>query len=524
MIVLARRSRDYNNDSMTDLARNDGMKKDILLIHPGDQTKTYQDLAGAFTAIAPPVWLTLIADFLRREDFDVAIYDSNVEGWSSRTAHDLLYRFNPELVVIMAYGHNPSASTQTMPAAIATAKDIKAANPSLPLAVGGLHPTVLPERTLMETSADFIVKGEAVHPIRSLLEYLKGRRTRSELVGVCARARDGTYWNQPPAEPIKDLDHTLRGYAWDLLPSLKMYRAHNSHTIQYFRHSTRPDFADVRSPYAVLYTSLGCPYRCAFCCINALFGRPGIRYWGLDTVMGWIDELAQQHHVKHIRLDDELFVLDPRRVEHFCDMLIERKYDLNLWVYARVDTISRSLLKRMRSAGIQWICLGIEAGNDDVRRRVNKKIGRDVEEIRAIIRDHDINVLGNYMFGLPGDTESTMQQTLDLAIQLNCEFANFYCAMAYPGSKLYEEWSARAPAELPETWHGFSQHSYESKPLPTDHLSAAQVLAFRDRAFHAYFTSPAYLTMIREKFGPVAEQHIQQMTSIRLQRKLLENR
>ena len=62
-----------------------------------------------------------------------------------------------------------------------------------------------------------------------------------------------------------------------------------------------------------------------------------------------------------------------------------------------------------------------------------------------------------------------MQQTLDLALDLNCEFANFYSAMAYPGSPLYEQ-ALRLGWRLPDTWSGYSQHAVDTLPLPTNHL------------------------------------------------------
>jgi hypothetical protein len=115
-----------------------------------------------------------------------------------------------------------------------------------------------------------------------------------------------------------------------------------------------------------------------------------------------------------------------------------------------------------------------------------------------------------------------MQETLHMAIELNCEFANFYSAMAYPGSKLYEI-AVKERWQLPDEWHGFSQHSYEMLPLPTKHISAQEGLKFRDDAFHTYFGTPAYLEMIERKFGKKVKEHIQVMTRTRLKRKVLEN-
>jgi radical SAM superfamily enzyme YgiQ (UPF0313 family) len=134
------------------------------------------------------------------------------------------------------------------------------------------------------------------------------------------------------------------------------------------------------------------------------------------------------------------------------------------------------------------------------------------------VRAAGIRVIGNYIFGLPEDDLESMRKTLDLALELNCEFANFYCAMAYPGSALYE----RALAErwpLPASWSGYSQHSVDSLPLPTRHLPAAEVLRFRDEAFHTYFASPRYLALAEAKFGADTVREIREMASQRLERR-----
>src|SRR5207245_3659724 len=120
---------------------------------------------------------------------------------------------------------------------------------------------------------------------------------------------------------------------------------------------------------------------------------------------------------------------------------------------------------------------------------------QDIVDIVKAIQAAGINVIGNFIFGLPDDTFDTMRQTLDLAKALNCEFANFYSAMAYPGSPLYNM-AVRNGWELPEFWSGFSQHSYDCKPLPTERVSSAEVLRFRDNAFHEYFKYTIYHKMV----------------------------
>lgn len=495
----------------------------ILFIHPGNHKKTYQELSGLYSAVAPPVWTALLADYVRSQGIECAIYDTNVYGWSQTQCKDMLEKHNPELIVMMVYGHNPSASTQTMPVASAIASDIKSFNNDLPLAMGGLHPSALPEKTLNEESCDYVLRGEGAIPIYNLYSYINGNLPRSKLGGVSYFEKSGSFFDGglPPMTEV--LDSTYQSYAFDLLPSLNSYRAHNSHCFQDFEKSNEPGFMDVRSPYFVLYTSLGCPYHCTYCCINSLFGKPRIRYWNLETVIEWIDVLVMKYRIKNIRLDDELFILSPKRVERFCDMLIERGYNLNLWAYARVDTINTPLLKKMKRAGLNWLCLGIEAGAAKVRDNVGKIINKDIFNTVRTIQKNDIYVLGNFMFGLPEDNLETMRTTLEAAIRLRCEFVNFNCTMAYPGSQLYDQCIKTAPDKLPDSWDGYTQHGYETQPLPTKYLTSEQVLKFRDEAFIQYYSDTEYLNFMRQRFGNKTADHIIDMTRIRLKRKILGN-
>ena len=183
------------------------------------------------------------------------------------------------------------------------------------------------------------------------------------------------------------------------------------------------------------------------------------------------------------------------------------------------DTVKESMLEKLKRAGFNWLGIGVESASERVRDDVQKGFGQEqVYKTLEAVRSAGINVGANYIFGLPEDDLETMQQTLDLALELNTEWVNFYCTMAYPGSPLYhlalkEKWP------LPGHWSGYSQHSVDSLPLPTKHLPACEVLRFRDRAFQSYFNNPNYLEMIQRKFGPDTVEHIREMASHNLERR-----
>jgi anaerobic magnesium-protoporphyrin IX monomethyl ester cyclase len=485
-------------------------KTDIVLINPGDKKQVYQGLGIDMAAVEPPYWIAAIAGYLRGKGFRTAVIDSNAENLSPEETAVRVKGTGALLAAVIVYGSQPSASTQNMTAAGKICRALKST--SAKVAAGGLHPTALPGRTLEELEIDFVIEGEGPYTLERLLNVLReGSSDYSAVPGLWYFSPEGIK-NNPPPPLIVNLDQELPTGAWDLLP-MGAYRAHNWHCFDDVEH---------RSPYAAIYTSLGCPYNCVFCCINALFGKPGIRYRSPKAVLDEIGVLHEKYGVKNLKIADELFIFKEDHYMPIVEGLIERKYPVNIWAYARVDTVHEETLGRLKKAGINWLALGIESADPGVRESARKKmLAKDINSVVAAIQGAGIRVIGNFMFGLPDDTQRTMQETLKLAMELNCEFVNFYCAMAYPGSRLYDI-AADQGWELPKEWHGFSQHSYEMLPLPTKHLRADEVLRFRDEAFHAYFKNPRYLDMIVRKFGPAVKEHIGRMTATRLRRRILD--
>ncbi|MBC8338821.1 MAG: cobalamin B12-binding domain-containing protein [Alphaproteobacteria bacterium] len=498
---------------MTENQSADSGLLDLLLINPGGREKIYQELGSDLSAVEPPLWCRLIAGYVRDRDFSVAILDSEALNLDPDAIAEHVRAANPRLVGMIVFGHQPSASTQQMVGAGAACRTIKEHSPDIPVIMVGGHVSALPERTLEEEAVDFVCKGEGPVTVVQLLEALKAGETEDfSTVEGLVWMQDGAPAVNPAAPLIQSLEQDLHGNAWDLLP-MEKYRAHNWQCF---------GDLDSREPYASIYTSLGCPYQCVFCCINAPFDVNRYRMRHPQTVVSEIAFLHDTFGVKTFKIIDEMFVLNQRHVNDICGLLIEKDLDLNIWAYARVDTVKPDTLEKLRRAGIRWLALGIESGSAHVRDGAEKAFSQ--EDILAIVRDIQkagIHVIGNFIFGLPDDDLDTMQQTLDLAKELNCEFVNFYSAMAYPGSPLYTQ-AVAGGLPLPEHWSGYSQHSYDCQPLPTEHLSAAQVLQFRDDAFHDYFTNSRYLDMVTQLYGWETRRHIEDMASHRLKRKILE--
>ncbi|MFH1957668.1 MAG: radical SAM protein [bacterium] len=467
-------------------------------------------MSDTLAGIEPPVWCGLKASFIRDKGYKVRIIDADAEGWAPEYTVEKIIEIRPLLTEIVVVGTNPSASsTPKMSGVRNLLNALKDREPQIKTVLSGLHPSALPERTLQEERTDFVCQGEGFYTTLKLIEILKAGKEPADykIEGLWFK-KDGEIVSISPAPCIKSLDE-LPVVAWDLLP-MEKYRAHNWHCFDDLEH---------RSPYAVIYTSLDCPFNCSYCPIHAFYGEPDIQYRSPEKVVEEIDLLVQKYNVKNIKFMDELFVIREDRVNRICDLIIEREYKLNIWVYARIDTMRESLLAKMKKAGINWIAYGIESASEIVRRGVSKKIkSKKIKKIIEMTRDAGINMIGNFIFGLPDDNLETMRETLNMAKEFNFEYVNFYVCMAYPGSKLYEE-VIKNGLKLPETWDGFGQYSHNCLPLPTKYLKAEEVLRFRDNAFKEYFSNPVYLDMINKKFGSNVVEHLKKMLKHKIKRR-----
>ena len=507
---------------------------DCLFINPGNAKGLYQELANRFSTIEPPTWALLLAKSCQTRGHQVGILDTNAEHLTDEESLERIRALNPRVLVFVVYGQNVNAGTTSMSGAVRLSKFLKAAGVAIPIAFVGSYLQALPMKAIRdESSIDFAFVNEGVYALWNLLAAPAiDVHDLGWLKGIVWR-RHGEAVMNPPEKlvPQERMDKDLPGYAWDLLPKKEkpfdLYRSPHWHAGYIEAH---------RTPYATLQTQIGCMFKCNFCMINSInrdddaeigvaANYSGMRYWSPETVIGWFDELVRLG-VDTIRVVDEMFLLNRKYYVPLCEMLRDRGYGkhLRLWSYSRVDTVSNpEILKLVRDAGFRWLCLGIEAANRNVRLEVSKGKFQDVDIRKVVQQIHDagIEVLANYIVGLPGETRETMQETLDLSLELCTSGWNCYAAMALPGSGLYKS-AVEKGIELPSTYEAFGFHSYDCLPMRNENLTAAQLLKFRDDAFHTYHTNPAVLARVERIFGAEAAANMRDMTKIRLKRRLVE--
>lgn len=485
---------------------------DLLLVFPNNRKRAYGELGVDIAGIIPPVQSGMTAAYLRERGYTVKILDADALEWlPDRVAREVA-ELQPRLVMVST-DHVNSGDVTKMAAAGETARAIHAGAPGVPVLMDGVVPTAYPTWMLQDEGADYVCQGEPYEPIVKLVEKLKtegdgARVADREIPGIWARYGDEIVASTraPMFHNVDNLPMT----AWDLMPP-QNYRAYHWHCFHRL---------EQRSPYACLFTNLGCPYGCTFCSVNVVAGGPNFRTHSTDYVMKELEVLKKVYNVTNVRFLDNVFTIREDLVDELCDKIIASGMEFNIYVYSRVECVrSLELLKKMHKAGIRWICYGIEAAHERVRAAVDKPSNPEVIT-RALewTREAGIWILGNFIFGLPEDDLESMQMTLDMAKDFNFEWTNFYCAMAYPGTKLYDEVKA-AGGDLPKEWSGYGQLSPDAQPLATSYLTSKEILAFRDQAFIEYNSNPRYLNMLEKTFGREARDYVLRI----LEHKLVRN-
>tara|TARA_Y100000590_G_scaffold377367_1_gene443564 strand:+ start:1 stop:1254 length:1254 start_codon:yes stop_codon:yes gene_type:complete len=409
------------------------------------------------------------------------------------------------------------------------AQELKKNYSNIKIGFIGSHVSALPNEVIKLEYVDFAFINEGVMALLALLETnLKDHLEK--IPGIWFKDKEGNPTKSRIGKIIETqlMDKIMPGYAWDLLPKknnkLDLYRAHFWHSN--FLHENR-------TPFAAIYTSLGCQFACNFCMINIVnrtqhdenisaANSKGMRFWSPKLILNEFEKLWE-YGVRTLRISDEMFFLNKKYYVPILQGLIDRNLKFNLWAYARVDTVRKDQLELFKKAGVNWLALGIESGNQSVRVEIDKGRFKQVN-IREVVKDikaSGINVLGNYIFGFPDDNMDTMNETLDLALELQCEHSNFYSAQALPGSPLYllakkNKW------DIPEKYEEFAFLSYKCKPLRTKYLTSKEVLNFRDNAWNKYFSNLNYLNLVEKKFGDEAKKNIINLSKIKLKRKILE--
>lgn len=381
----------------------------VLLINPpwviGEDKNLWKGVASCW----PSLGLAYIAAVLEKAGHQVTYLDCSAEQITVKGA----------IEKIKAGGENfgfvgLTATTPLINNALAIARGVKELLPATKVVFGGVHPSILPDEVLAEASVDFVAVDEGEEIMRDLADG----KNPAQIWGLCYK-NDGQMIKNPLRPLIKDLD-ALPPPAYHLLPMDKYYPAVGSYR---------------RLPVMIMFATRGCPGRCTFCYQTF---RGVVRRRSARNIIEEIKILQRDYGIREVAFYDDTFTLFKEVVKEFCDIIEKEKIDLTWSCFTRVDHINEDLLRVMKKAGCHLILFGVESADEQILKNINKRIS--LTQVMAAVkmaRRIGIETRASFMIGNQGETEETIQKTIDFAIKLDPDEVQFNIATAYPGTELF---------------------------------------------------------------------------------------
>lgn len=363
-----------------------------------------------------PLGLAYIAGSLREEGkHELKVIDAAALDLSNEEVEKRLKEFGADVVGV-------GAVTDTFEGALNVCRIAKRLG--MKTILGGVHATVLPEESVAFDEVDIVVIGEGEYTLSELFDAMEKKQDFEKVKGIIFKKEIREkikIIKTAKRERIENLDE-LPFPARDLFP-WELYSSYSSLVREV--------------PCMHIMTSRGCPFHCTFCASQNLWKGSVSRT--PKNIVDEIEHLIKDYKVKEIYLFDDTFNLDLKRIAEFCDEIIQRKIKLSFRVVARVYPMTKEILQKMKQAGVWCIYYGIESGNQEVLNDIKKGIKLEqVKKTFKMTEEARIRTFGFFMIGLPKDTKETIQETINLALELNPDFVNFAILTIYPGTEVYE--------------------------------------------------------------------------------------
>lgn len=363
--------------------------------------------------IEPPLGIGYLATYLKEKGMGCRLIDANILQLNEK---EILNRLDTDTKIIGISFNIVSAT-----AAFQLIKYLKPKLSDSVFIAGGPYPSSLPERCLSEFGFNAVCVGEGEETLFEIVKNANAHKLNifEGVYGVCYMDGNKIVKN-PPRVLIKKIDD-LPFIDYALFPDISLYKVRAR-----------------AKPVGTILTSRGCPFQCTYCNKNIFHATYRVR--SVDNVIGEIQQQIHKFKIRQLDFLDDNLTLNMAYAHNLFDEIIKRNFNLhiNLQNGVRADLLDEGLIKKMKKSGVFKVSIGVESGDADIQRTIKKSLNLNkVIEATRLFKKSGIKVYGNFMFGLPGDSNESMQKTIDFAIKMDPDIANFMITIPLPGTELY---------------------------------------------------------------------------------------
>lgn len=445
------------------MSKDQYLTKRVLLIQPNYSSLYENTKIKAGVIYTPSITLATIAAPLVEKGHEVKIIDLNNYKDSDTALKDILTSFSPQFVGI--------TSTTVLFREASRLANLCKKMLDCTVIGGGPHASSFPESAIKEAGFDCIVVGEGDLVLPRIVEG----QELSSISGLYFR-NQGKIISTVRHEAIKNLDD-LPYPAWHL------YDISNYHTSELL---TR------KNPAGWIETSRGCPWNCVYC-NKSVHGSK----FRVKTPKRVVDEMEYMLKIgfKEIHIVDDCFTTNIKRAIAICDKILKRNLKFP-WAAVngiRADRVTIELFNKMKKAGCYRISIGIESGNQEILDKINKKLTLDqIRKAVSVAHKAGIEVLGFFMLALPGETEKTMEDTIQFAKELDLDLAKLAITMPLPGTPLFYELESKGLL-LTKDWAKYNVYLPASEVYKHPILDWDIINKYYNRFYREFYWRPRYV-------------------------------
>lgn len=442
----------------------------ILLINPPTEytINTFPDIVEESIGTFPPLGLLYIAASIKYDtDWEVEVVDAVADGLTFDQIRERLKISRPDAVGV-------TVMTHTLISSLEIAKAVKEVLPEAKVIFGGPHAHLYPLESISFRSVDYVVVGEGEETIAELLNYWNQPDKVIGIRGLYYKSNEGSIIHTESRNLIRDLDK-LKSPALELVDYRKYYSSMLG-----------------SSRVATMVTSRGCPYSCKFC------ARPNLgnefRCRSPESIASEVEKYIDLG-LRTIVFFDDTFTVNKKRVFGICKEFKQRHFNISWSVRANVNDVDFQMLKDMRSAGCEQINYGVESGNDEILRELDKGITiEQTLKVFKLTKQAGIKTGAYFMIGCPGETKEQMLDTISFALKLDPDYCYFTILVPFPSTRIYTEGLAKG-IFTHDYWSEFSQNpEIDFKPqLWIEKVTEKQMRGLLAKAYKKFYMRPGYI-------------------------------
>jgi len=432
-------------------------------------------LANKAMTPSPPVGLAYLAAVLKSKSIQVSTITPSSDNLELEQTVQNIIDKKPDVLAI-------TVSTPAFNNTVTIAKRVKKSLYDVKIISGGPHATLFPA-DMIHNGIDIVVRGEGEQTIADLIRYFEGKTNIASIDGISYK-HNGQIVNNKQRALIKDLDN-IPFPAWEFFP-IKKYESL---------------FKKSKISLPVL-TSRGCPGRCTFC-YKGIFGSR-LRVRSPENVLKEVVYLKDSFQIEEFSIIDDCFTIIPRRTIEFCNLMLKNEIRIPWTLPAgiRVDTASEELFRKLKEAGCYRVGFGIETGNADIMKSIKKGITLEqAQNAVALSKKFGIECTGNFMIGNLNESLKTVNDSIQFAIELDPDYAQFTRAIPFPGSEMYDT-LLKDRKIISENWDDYDYLLTDKQIFMHDQLSHEQIQQKMKAAYRKFYLRPsAILREMKKKLS-----------------------